>query len=113
MCALVLAREVKAMKKQEDEISKDTTALPKRRKPSEPKEIKALRTEIKRKIEKMDYFVRGSIRNQHQLSILADSLRRLNQDPRWIEILVGNNLTDYPRLKGEGLNDIFPVIVSK
>jgi len=69
--------------------------------------IETLRKEIRRTLDKQENFVRRSRRYENQIMILIEAFTRLNNDPDWVSLLRNQKLTDFPKLKGKHLQDLF------
>jgi ParB family chromosome partitioning protein len=75
--------------------------------------IDILRKEIRRTLDKQKEFIRKSQRVENRLMLLSEEFRRLNQDPNWIELLMNEGLTDYPKLKGDIVEGLFSFMLEE
>jgi ParB family chromosome partitioning protein len=75
--------------------------------------IDILRNEIRRTLDKQKEFIRKSQRVENRLMLLSEEFRRLNQDPNWIELLMNEGLTDYPKLKGDIVEGLFSFMLEE
>lgn len=69
--------------------------------------VEDLRKEIKRTLVKQEEFVQKSQRAENRLMLLAEEFNRLRIDPDWREILHAENLTAFPKLKGDVYKELF------
>jgi len=71
------------------------------------KTLEDLREEIKRTLAKQEEFVLKSQRAENRLVMLADGFRRLRDDPVWDTLIKNEELTDFPKLRGNSLASLF------
>jgi ParB family chromosome partitioning protein len=75
--------------------------------PTKPMTLEDLRRKIKQTLVKQEEFVKKSQRAENRLALLAEEFSRLNRDSDWRELLAGESLLDFPKLKGESLKYLF------
>jgi len=69
--------------------------------------VEQLRKEIKQTLSKQEEFIQKSRKTEYRLMLLSEEFQRLQNDTDWQNIVETEELTDFPKLKGETLAGLF------
>ena len=69
--------------------------------------VDQLRKEIKQTLSKQEEFIQKSRKTEYRLMLLSEEFQRLQRDADWQDVVEAEEMTDFPKLKGEVLAGLF------